>query len=248
MLARDFIRLVALNPRFAVTEQQIIAKIFSDPSIWLSGPQAAINIELFQGLLDERAGEMIGNTGLPNNKQNDNTEKNEIIKELKIMRQIRQRLTQFKPTPGTRMSSAEVANVSDAEFLQMPDDEYLKTFGVKRPTMKDIVKAREANEAGAQPQTDAQKPDTPETDTPETGEPTMKPTEMLESLKQAINDPGGEGFNVISKMSVQDLLSGLSQLKLSEIQITDLIGELSSKGVPSEVIEKAVNKRKKGGK
>ena len=57
LLARDFIRLVTLSPRFAVREQEILQTIFSGSRAGLSAEQAAVNIQQFSNLIDIFASE-----------------------------------------------------------------------------------------------------------------------------------------------------------------------------------------------
>tara|TARA_R110000787_G_scaffold79306_2_gene173463 strand:+ start:139 stop:2412 length:2274 start_codon:yes stop_codon:yes gene_type:complete len=54
LIARDVVRMIALNPRFPVTEQKLIQDIFSGPSVFLSARQARNKTRVMKDILRRR--------------------------------------------------------------------------------------------------------------------------------------------------------------------------------------------------
>jgi len=121
LLARDFIRLFSLNPRFVVKEQIILAKIFSDPSIWTNHAKAKVAIATFRTQLESRSNAELGKlTGF-----RPLDEKNLAVDTLAILGRIHRRMKRFEdgdvnstlPVPGGSLNDNENA-INDLN----PDD------------------------------------------------------------------------------------------------------------------------------
>jgi len=133
LLARDFIRLVTLSPRFAVKEQELLARIFTGPSAFLAPGQAQQNIIEFERFLNERGPEVVNELNFPAK----NEAKNKLLRELKIMKSIQTRITQFDLGNTGRLSTDEIMNTPKSNFENLNDADFEEQTGeprVKRPS------------------------------------------------------------------------------------------------------------------
>jgi hypothetical protein len=129
MLARDFIRLVTLSPRFAVKEQELLATIFSGPDAWLAPGQAEINIQELEKFLAERGPSVVEELSFPA----ENKDKNLLLRELKIMKSIQSRIDLFDLGDTGRYNSDQLIEAAQSgEMATWTDQEFLERTGKKR--------------------------------------------------------------------------------------------------------------------
>jgi len=122
LMARDFIRLFSLNPRFVVKEQILLEKIFSGPSIFTNTKQAQIAISEFgkelKNIVKSEFGKLRGIRTIK--------EKNTALDSLAILGRINRRMARFKagsagvmPVPGSSQAEQEkrLMSIQDADTL-----------------------------------------------------------------------------------------------------------------------------------
>ena len=113
LIARDVVRMIALSPRFAVTEQVLIQSIFSGPKIFLSALQAKNKTIVMREVLDSRINKLRNDAAITNL----NAEKGQaLVAEASQLLEIKARMNQFKIDIIDVKSAHAVRKLSDAEF------------------------------------------------------------------------------------------------------------------------------------
>jgi hypothetical protein len=237
LLARDFIRLVTLSPRFAVKEQQLLEKIFSGSSVFLSPGVAAQNIKQFLNLINLRGPQIIEELGRPLDKPGDNTRRNKLMRELELLKDIQNRAEQFVPDIGGAFTDKQIRDMSQEDYDNLTDQQHFAGFGVHRKGSKG-----EAEEGVIDT--------TPKPQTAPEPQPAPEPQEG--DLQGKINAALTGGLPEWKKLTVADMLEALAVLDLSNINQDMIRGELSSLGVavPDNLSKKSPKpkKSKKGKK
>jgi hypothetical protein len=122
LMARDFIRLFSLNPRFVVKEQVLLEKIFSGPSIFTNPAQAKVQIEFLRRELDGIVKTEFDKLGQPRKLD----DKNAALDNLGILGRINRRLERFEageegsaPKKGTpqHIQEEKIMAIEDASTL-----------------------------------------------------------------------------------------------------------------------------------
>ena len=243
LLARDFIRLVTLSPRFAVREQDILRSIFSGPTAGLSAEQAVVNIREFSNLIDTFAREAFQELEFPLDKPGVNTEKNQLLKDIRKMKDIKHRIDLFDVGQlGGRASTAERKEVTYEGASQLSDEEFYEKYGEHRVGSKE-------NPLGG-PQVAPQRAAQPEPAPQPAPQPAPEPQEG--DLEGKINAALTGGLPEWKKLTVADMLEALAVIDLSKINRDMILGELISLGVdvPNNLSKKSPKpkKSKKGKK
>ena len=243
LLARDFIRLVTLSPRFAVREQDILRSIFSGPTAGLSAEQAVVNIREFSNLIDTFAREAFQELEFPLDKPGVNTEKNQLLKDIRKMKDIKHRIDLFDVGQlGGRASTAERKELTYEGASQLSDEEFYEKYGEHRVGSKE-------NPLGG-PQVAPQRAAQPEPAPQPAPQPAPEPQEA--DLEGKINAALTGGLPEWKKLTVADMLEALEVIDLSKINRDMILGELISLGVdvPDNLSKKSPKpkKSKKGKK
>lgn len=225
LLARDFIRLVTLSPRFAVKEQELLAKIFTGPDAFLSSGQAKIQIEEFETFLNSRGPEVVEELGFPA----DNEAKNKLLRELTIMKSIQTRISQFDLGNTGRLNTEQIDNTPASDYKQWTDEEFKEKTGYDRVGTVPVATAPTAPQASPAIEPEVMSQGAPKE---EVGQ--------LEPLRRAMKS--GD----FSKVTVADMFEGLALLDLSQMDFDVIKGELASLGedVPDDLRPKKKNKKK----
>jgi hypothetical protein len=242
LLARDFIRLVTLSPRFAVKEQELLEKVFSGPRFMLAPDQALINIRQFLGLVDQRGLSIIDELGsYPPDNPGDNTGRNNLLREMELLKDIQNRAEQFIPDIGGNLTDKQVINMSEDEYNALTDKEHFSAFGIHRAgSPGDVEEASMLQETPPAQETPGRTFTPPPSD--DSGTPQGAPKEeagQLEPLRRAMKS--GD----FSKVTVADMFEGLALLDLSQMDFDVIKGELASLGedVPDDLRPKKKKKK-----